>query len=123
MAPVSPCWCGYEVGPQVDYTWQSFLLSGFLLLSICQTLPYTTALVYKPHFFSPTANSLTAYVCCYVLGEYFKVPSLPLESLAHVRELLTVQNALVLTQFAESIHSQALHDICVQFLQANQQQR
>ena len=85
------------------------------------TLHYSPCI--QTYFFSPTANSLTAYVCCYVLGEYFKVPSLPLESLAHVRELLTVQNALVLTQFAESIHSQALHDICVQFLQANQQQR
>ena len=62
-------------------------------------------------------------MCCYVLGEYFKVPSLPLESLARVQELLTVQNALVLTQFAENIQSQALHDICVEFLQANQQQK
>lgn len=119
MAPVSPCWCGYKVGLTLGRVFFP-LASSFCLAA----KPYPTLQpLYTNHFFSLTDNSLTAYVCCYVLGEYFKVPSLPLESLAHVRELLTVQNALVLTQFAESIHSQALHDICVQFLQANQQQR
>ena len=65
-------------------------------------------------------NMLPRCICCFVLGEYFRLPGLAEECLEHVRRLLMVDDALLLVQFAERIKSQTLRDMCVKFLETHQ---
>lgn len=65
------------------------------------------------------SNVLPCFVCCFVLGEYFSVPGLARDCLESLTQLLTVDDALLLVQFADTIKAQTLRDTCIKFLEAH----
>ena len=90
----------------VTLTWPTYLP-----LYLCFTLTHS-----HTHTHTQTVNKIGAYVVCFILGEFFHLPSLSQLCLAHIQSLLTVNSALVLVPFAEAINCPLLREVSVAYL-------
>lgn len=67
-----------------------------------------------------TDISLPINVCCYILAEHFRVHLLPQEALSRIEAQLTVDSAIILLRYADSVQSQPLRAICTKLLVSKQ---